>query len=119
MQLFGDTYFFIIAGLLAVPAVVFGVKEKPINIYGFCVTLFFIIMSITSNASTMYLIFRRCFSPRRVRIFLPNGMRCRRSCTRPNGHIQPQTVLPKNAPNAVSRPATYSEILYERSERTA
>jgi len=53
MQLFGDTYFFIIAGLLAVPAVVFGVKEKPINIYGFCVTLFFIIMTMKSRPSAI------------------------------------------------------------------
>ena len=55
MQLFGDTYFFIIAGLLAVPAVVFGVKEKPINIYGFCVTLFFIIMDTVHPAAKGWL----------------------------------------------------------------
>jgi len=55
MGLFSDAGFFAAAGALTVPAVILGIKEKPIGMYGLAVTLFFVIMA--SKAQPISLIY--------------------------------------------------------------
>lgn len=49
MQLLGDFYFFGCAAAVAVPAVILGIRERPIKYYGMLATLFFIWMSMGEN----------------------------------------------------------------------
>lgn len=49
MQLLGDFYFFGCVVVASVPAVILGIKEKPIKYYGMIATLFFIWMAMGSN----------------------------------------------------------------------
>ncbi len=49
MQLFSDTSFFLLAGVLSIPAVILGLKEKSIKYYGFAVTLVFLWMAMGHN----------------------------------------------------------------------
>lgn len=41
MTLFGDIWFFLIAGVCTLPAIILGIMERPIKYYGFGVTVFF------------------------------------------------------------------------------
>ena len=56
MTLMGSLYFFLWAAVLMIPAIVIGIKEKPIRYYGFFVTLVFVILAtVDSPVSMMYL----------------------------------------------------------------
>lgn len=46
MNLFGELYFFVCAGLLLIPAVILGIMEKPIKYYGFLVTIVFVLLAL-------------------------------------------------------------------------
>ena len=57
MQLFSDFSFFVLAGIAMIPAVILGIKEKPIKYYGFCVTLMFVWLAMkNSPVALMWLI---------------------------------------------------------------
>jgi membrane protein involved in D-alanine export len=49
MQLFTDFSFFLCVAIATIPAVILGIKEKPIKYYGFLVTLFFVAMAMYSK----------------------------------------------------------------------
>lgn len=53
MQLFVDTEFFIWLIFLSIPAFILGLMEKPIHIYGFFVSVFFIIMSMGGTTKAL------------------------------------------------------------------
>ncbi|MDD6155374.1 MAG: D-alanyl-lipoteichoic acid biosynthesis protein DltB [Eubacteriales bacterium] len=53
MALFSDTSFFVLAGILAVPALILGLREKPIKYYGFAVTLVFVWLSMGHNTAAL------------------------------------------------------------------
>lgn len=53
MTLMGDLYFFLWAAVLMIPAIILGVKEKPIRYYGFFVTLVFVILATVNNPVSM------------------------------------------------------------------
>lgn len=61
MTLMGGLYFFLWAAVLMIPAVILGIKEKPIRYYGFFVTCVFVVLATVYKPLTMaYLIFY-CF----------------------------------------------------------
>lgn len=49
MILFGEIYFFLWLIVLMIPAVILGIKEKPIRYYGFAVTIVFIVAATLDN----------------------------------------------------------------------
>ena len=53
MTLFGDYYFFAVAGVLILPAIVLGLLEKNIKYYGFLITLFFIWMAMKEKPTAI------------------------------------------------------------------
>lgn len=71
MQLFGEFWFFAWLGVLSIPAIILGIKERPINIYGFAVTLLFILFAMRGNRSALiYLLFFCIFETLIVRIYI-------------------------------------------------
>lgn len=53
MTLMGSLYFFLWAAVLMIPAVILGVKEKPIRYYGFFVTIVFAVFATVYKPITM------------------------------------------------------------------
>ena len=53
MTLMGSLYFFLWAAVLMIPAVILGVKEKPIRYYGFFVTIVFAVVATVYKPITM------------------------------------------------------------------
>ncbi|MCH4006336.1 MAG: D-alanyl-lipoteichoic acid biosynthesis protein DltB [Eubacterium sp.] len=49
MQLFSDTSFFIVAGVLSIPAIIMGLRQIRISCYGFAVTLIFLWLAMGHN----------------------------------------------------------------------
>lgn len=57
MTLLGNLYFFAYAFVIAIPAIILGINEKPIKYYGMIATLFFVWMALGSNLNAvMYLV---------------------------------------------------------------
>lgn len=56
MNLFGELYFFVCAGILLIPAVILGIAEKPIKYYGFAVTIAFIMLALWEKPSEIFYI---------------------------------------------------------------
>ena len=53
MTLMGSLYFFLWAAVLMIPAVILGIKEKPIRYYGFFVTIVFAVFATVYKPITM------------------------------------------------------------------
>lgn len=57
MTLFGEIYFFFLAGVLLIPAVIMGIAEKPLRYYGFLITVIFVALATVSRPEQLvYLI---------------------------------------------------------------
>lgn len=61
MTLMGGLYFFLWAAVLMVPAVILGIKEKPIRYYGFFVTCVFVVLATIYKPQTMVYLILYCF----------------------------------------------------------
>lgn len=70
------------------------------------VSLHIIGRMITITMRMIYFSFLRIISPLNVLIFFGNGILCSRSWTNPNGHRNPQTILPSIAPKKSRSPRT-------------
>ena len=62
--------------------------------------------SSTMTISTIYLSFTSPLCPGMFFFLKGNGILPSRSCTKPNGHIQPHTKRPKRAPTIMRKPNT-------------
>lgn len=60
MSLLGDFYFFGYAVVLAIPAIVLGIMEKPIKYYMTVVTLFFVWMAMGNNSQALIYLISYC-----------------------------------------------------------
>lgn len=60
MSLFGEIYFFFLAALLLIPAVIMGIKEKPLRYYGFAVTIVFVVLATMSSYQQMIYLAAYC-----------------------------------------------------------
>ena len=48
MSLFGEIYFFFLAALLLIPAVILGINERPLRYYGSVLTVVFVTLAVVS-----------------------------------------------------------------------
>ncbi len=61
MTLMGGLYFFLWAAVLMIPAIILGIKEKPIRYYGFFVTCVFAVLATIYKPLTMAYLILYCF----------------------------------------------------------
>lgn len=61
MTLMGGLYFFLWAAVLMIPAIILGIKEKPIRYYGFFVTCVFVVLATIYKPLTMAYLILYCF----------------------------------------------------------
>ena len=60
MTLMGGLYFFLWAAVLMIPAIVLGIKERPIRYYGFFVTTVFAVLATVNKPLTMVYLAAYC-----------------------------------------------------------
>ena len=69
MTLFGEIYFFFLAGALLIPAVIMGIAEKPLRYYGFLITVIFVALATVSEPEQLVYLIVYCM----VQILLVKG----------------------------------------------